>query len=71
VKRLKLEPTMGWCALSLIFLATAGEYWPENPLRFQRIPQPVAEIEVWARGQKFSWTRPTGHRRGRKKVEKW
>jgi len=38
-----------------------------SPLRFQRIPQPVAELEVWARGQKFSWMGPTGHRRRRKK----
>ena len=39
-----------------------------SPLRFQRIPQLVAEMEVWARGQKFSWIGSSGHRRGRKKV---
>jgi len=42
-----------------------------SPLRFQRISQPVAKLEVWASGQKFSWMGSTGHRRGRKEVEKW
>jgi len=27
---MKLELTMRWCASSLTFLATAGEYWPEK-----------------------------------------
>jgi len=38
-----------------------------SSLRFQRIPQPVAEPKVWASGQKFSWMGSTGHQKGEKR----
>jgi len=31
---------------------------------FQQSPNAIGELELWSRGEKLKWRRPTVHRRG-------